>query len=474
MLDKLLPYRLHLQIFQQDEYSVNKFLQWIITHFLTRTIENKKPLVWTPKARSIFYLAILLAFLLVLFATIIFKLNGFIASLIVSSQAYIFILLAYFILLPLEIYKKNQIKNQTRKKIESLKNKGLKIIGITGSYGKTSTKEFLYQILRTKYKVLKTPESYNTPQGIAKVVDLELDDSYEYFICEMGAYRVGDIKKICDMVHPNYGILTGINEQHLETFGSLENTTKGKFELIDSVKEDGKGIVNANNERIKDEYEEYYKQYKNISIYEPDKKFYFNNDGTTFRLFIRGEYHTAKTKLLGIANVENITAASTMSSVLKVETKDILRAIEKLVPVPHRVEFKPQKDMIIIDDAYNSNVDGFKNAIDVLSMYDVTILNRTRILVTPGIVDLGKETLKIHRELGELISDKAIGFIQYVLLVGKSDRTRGLKEGIKNKDIDKKIEIIEVDSIKDVWKEIEKLKLDHPVVLLENDLPDNY
>ena len=132
MLDKLLPYRLHLQIFQQDEYSVNKFLQWIITHFLTRTIENKKPLVWTPKARSIFYLAILLAFLLVLFATIIFKLNGFIASLIVSSQAYIFILLAYFILLPLEIYKKNQIKNQTRKKIESLKNKGLKIIGITG------------------------------------------------------------------------------------------------------------------------------------------------------------------------------------------------------------------------------------------------------------------------------------------------------------------------------------------------------
>lgn len=481
MLNKLFPYKLQLQIFQLDEYSSSKFLRWLSSHFLIRTIENKKQLVWTQKAKSIYYLAILLSILVIILGIIFYKLLGFIIAFVFSTQAYIFILIAYFLLLPYETYQKNKIKRETQTKLGSFPK--LKIIGITGSYGKTSVKEFLYQIISTKHTVLKTPESYNTPYGIAKVVDLELDDSYEYFICEMGAYRVGEIKEICDMVHPRYGILTGINEQHLETFGSLKNTTKTKFELIDSLPEDGFGIVNIANKRVKEEYPEHNKNENIYSYGEASRTFEFhlnvNDYGTFFTLPLkfRDKDNNIKTKifpkvrtlLLGKANIENITTAATMASLLGMEPDLIIKAIDKLEPIPHRIEFKPQKEMIIIDDAYNSNVDGFKNAIEVLIMYDPLSFTRTKILVTPGIVDLGKETVRIHKELGKEISK--IERINYIILVGKSERTRGLKEGI---GIENKKKIIEVDSIGKVWEKIKELNVKNPVVLLENDLPDNY
>ena len=457
MLNKLFPYKLHLQIFQQDEYSSTKFLQWVFSHFFVRTIENKKPLVWTQKAKMIYYLSIFLAVLLLLILTINFKLIGIIIAFIFVTQSYLFLLISFYLLLPFEKYQKNKIKKATKQKLESFPE--LKIFGITGSYGKTSVKEFLYQILKTEHKVLKTPESYNTPYGIAKVVDLELDDSYEYFICEMGAYRVGDIKEICDMVHPRYGILTGINEQHLETFGSLENTIKGKFELIDSLPKDGFGIVNIDNTRIKNEYKKHNK-YDNISTYGLESPIIIiDNEITSFSLFLDNKSYDAKTKLLGRANIQNIIGAATMAYKLGMKPHAIVKAIENIKQVPHRLEIKLMENMTIIDDAYNSNVDGFLNAIETLKIFE-----KTKLLVTPGIVDLGTQTFFIHKKLGERL-DK----IDYVFLIGKSERTKGLKEGIADKH-----KIIEVETLYDAWVKIGELKLKDPVILFENDLPDNY
>jgi len=464
MFTKLFPYHLHLQIFQLDEYSPANLLSWIFSHYFTRTIENKKPLIWTKKVKIIYSLAILFAIILLLALTVIFRFWGLIAGLLLATQSYFFLLLAYYVLLPVEMSQKNKIKQETQRKIASFAN--LKIIGVTGSYGKTSVKEFLYQILRTEHTVLKTPESYNTPYGIAKVVDLELDESYEYFICEMGAYRVGEIKEICDMVHPQYGILTGINEQHLETFGSIENTVKGKFELIDALPKDGIGIVNIQSEPVRKEYPNHNKN-NNIFLYGYRSEVYsFNDEGTHFDLRLDDEKHHAKTKLLGFANIQNIIAAATMAHKLGMKPQIIIKAIENLKSVPHRMEFKSQDTMTIIDDAYNSNYDGFKNAIEVLGAYQFPHPN-PKILVTPGIVDLGNKTLRIHEDLGNWISK--ISTIDYVILIGKSDRTKGLKEGI----MDKK-KIIEVTSLNEAWKKIGELKLKRPVVLLENDLPDNY
>jgi len=460
MIKKLFPFKLQLQIFQLDEYSSSKFMSWIIKHFFTRTIENKKNLVWTQKAKSIYYLSQLLTIVFVLLSIYFFKLAGFVASLIISTQSYIFILIAYYLLLPYEIYQKNHIKQKSETKILSLKK--VKVIGITGSYGKTSVKEFLYQLLKTEFKVLKTPESYNTPYGIAKVIDLELDSSYDYFICEMGAYRIGEIKEICDMVHPVYGILTGINEQHIESFGSLENTTKGKFELIDALPENGFGVINIDNPHIKNNYAKYNKRL--IPYGFSDDKYSIKNiithsNGSEFTLILNGKKYKTHTKLIGIPNLQNILAAATMCYLLQIPPHAIVTAINTITPVPHRLEIKKTEHMTLIDDSYNSNVNGFTEAIALLNSF-----KGHKILVTPGIVDLGNKTLPIHNELGKLLNP-----IDFVILVGNSERTQGLKNGINDKN-----KIIEINSIKEMWNKISELPVTNPVVLIENDLPDNY
>lgn len=460
MFNKLFPFKLHLHIYQLDEYSSTKLFKWVFTHFLTRTVENKKPLIWTQKAKSIYYLALVIACIIIVFLLYDFKLIGLVLGLLIATQSYFLLVLASYILSPLEKYRKEKIKAQTRSKIASFPK--VKIIGITGSYGKTSVKEFLYQILKTKYHVLKTPESYNTPYGIAKVVDLELDNSYEFFVCEMGAYRIGEIKEICDMVHPRYGILTGINEQHIETFGSLQNTTKGKFELIASLPENGFGVINIDNSLIKDNYQNYKKKLvpygynnQNFSI----RNIKNHTSGWEFTLLLEGKEYHAKTKLLGKPNLQNILAAATMSYLLGMKPHEITAAIADLKQVPHRLELKEMQNMTIIDDAYNSNVDGFKGAIELIKMY-----KQPKIFITPGIVDLGAHTYSIHKNLGELLTG-----IDYIILVGKSERTNGLKDGLKNKD-----NIIETNTFQEALSEVDSLNLHHPIVLLENDLPDNY
>ena len=460
MLKKIFPYTLQLHIFQLDEYSGEKLLTWVLSHFLTRTVENKKPLVWTRKARMLYILSLILALLCLVFLTILYKLLGFVLGFLIATQAYIFLIIASYLLLPIENYQKNTIKREAQKKLSSYPK--LQTIGVTGSYGKTSVKEFLYHMLKTEQQVLKTPESYNTPYGIAQVIDLELDESYDYFVCEMGAYRIGEIKEICDMVHPRYGILTGINEQHLETFGSLENTTKGKFELIESLPENGFGVINTDNPHIKNNYEKYKK--KLIPYGFSENRFTIKNQkthehGSEFSLVLDSREFHAKTKLLGTPNLQNILAAATTSYLLGIKPHNIIEAIEALRPIPHRLEIKEQEHMTLIDDAYNSNVNGFKQAVLLLTSF-----KNTKILVTPGIVDLGDQTYSLHKKLGEQLSE-----IDYIFLVGKSERTNGLKEGISDKN-----KIVETETLQNALEKINDLKLDHPVVLLENDLPDNY
>lgn len=376
--------KLYLHIFQLEGYDISRFLRWVWTHPSPGKLEDKKPLVWTAKAR-----------LLYLFSWILFP--------ITFIFPWLSLVLGMGILWPFEYLKRQQIKIQVKSKIEKLKNKGLVVVGITGSYGKTSTKEFLYQILKTKYRVLRTPESFNTMLGIAKVVNLELDESYGIFICEMGAYKRGEIAELCQMVKPDYGILTGINEQHLERFGSLENIRKAKFELVNYVGERN-SVIN----------------------------------GVNYGL---GKYNHP--------SEQNMEGAVQMARILGVKT------IPKNIKSPeHRLILTQRGEMTIIDDAFSSNVNGFKSAIKYLTTFP-----GWKVVVTPGITELGKKTESIHKELGTLLQG-----IDQVILVGKNDRTRGLEIGYKKP----------VEYINQVGEAIGKVKKSKAVVLFENDLPDNY
>jgi len=462
MIAKLFPYRLQLQILQQGEYRITSFLKWITNNFFKRELENKKKLVFSAKAKVILVLSLALSLLTILILTLVFGLIGLFLGLILFSQSYIYLTVSAFILKPLEDVIRIQVKQKSVSKLATLSN--LTVIGITGSYGKTSVKEFLYSILKTQYRVLKTPESYNTVLGIAKVIDLELDDSYQFFVCEMAAYKRGEIKELVKMLKPRYGILTGINEQHLEMFGSIENTIQAKFELIDAIPENGFAVVNGDNDLVKSNYQKYKKNFivyglgdfsfsaKNIKISE---------EGTIFDLVLDDKIYECKTSLVGRSQVENIVAAATMAFKLGMKPIKIVEAILNLSPVPHRLEFRNRENMLVIDDAYNSNVTGFKEALRLLENFK----DRPKIIVTPGIVDLGAKTLEIHQPLGKL----AEKICDAIVLVGKSDRTKGLASGITNQ---KKLQWI--DSIKDLSTILKELNFKNPVILLENDLPDNY
>ena len=462
MISKLFPYKLQLQILQLGEYRIIDFLKWISRNFLKREIENKKKLVFSPKARAILVLSLSLNLINIVALTFLFGLVGLVLGLILSSQAYIFLTVSTLILKPFEEVLRFWIKKKNIGKLASFKN--LTVIGITGSYGKTSVKEFLSSILKTQYQVLKTPESYNTVLGIARVIDLELDESYQFFVCEMAAYKRGEIKELAKMLKPRYGILTGINEQHLETFGSIENTTAAKFELVEAIPENGFAVINGDNDLVRKNYQKYNKSFVVYGLGNFDfsaKNIKINKERTSFGLILDGKIYPCKTSLIGRSQIENIVAAATMAFKLGMKPAKITGAIANLSAVPHRLEFKNREDMLIIDDAYNSNVTGFKEALNLLDNFE----GREKVIVTPGIVDLGAKTLEIHKNLGAL-SEK---ICDAIILVGKSDRTKGLALGIKDQ---KKIHWM--DSISNLATVLKTLNFKNPVVLLENDLPDNY
>lgn len=344
----------------------------------------------------------------------------------------------------------------------------LTVIGITGSYGKTSTKFFLNSLLLRKYNVLMTPRSFNTPMGVVKTIREELKSFHEIFICEMGAKYPNDIKELCDIVHPQYGILTSIGEQHLESFGSLETIVKTKFQLVDAIPGNGFSVLNYSNDLIREN-----NRADNVIRYglEDESLDYwaggirYDKDGASFLLHSKGNQPLSlSTRLLGSHNIINLTGAAAMALELGVEPADIVREAKLIQPVPHRLELKKTGEFHIIDDAFNSNPAGFSEALTVLSQFE----GQYRVLVTPGMVELGEKEYDYNFQMGK----KAADCCDYAVLVGK-ERAVPLLDGLREAGYpEENIQV--VDTIEEAFTHVRELKRDHPVLLLENDLPDTY
>jgi len=468
IIEIIFPYRLYLHIFQLERYDVQRSLFWIFSHFLQRKTQNKKPLVYTKKVKAIIVASLLFLITFFIIGTIIFNLLfGFFILFLVLIQPYFLIGLSVYLFSLYEFYiTKKAIKN-TNKKIKFLKK--VKVIGVAGSYGKTSVKNILHHLLSSKYKVLKTPLSYNTILGISKVVDLELDDSYDFFICEMGEFKRGDVIEMCEMVDPSYGVMTGVNSQHLERFKDLSNTTASIFELFDYLKnKKRKTVINFANEYLKNEVEkrnvlEWVIPYGDLSSKMIAEEMKFSDFGTSFELSLDGFKKEVSTPLLGNAHMNNILGSCIMAYDLGVSFKEIIERLATLPKVPHRfTQTLLTNGCLLIDNSYSSNVDSFRESLVILKE-----LNRkNKVLITPGIVEIGKESESIHLELGK----KAKDICTKIILVGDTPRTRALAEGI-GKD-----KVIFMDDIKNMWSVFSGLGFDphESVVLIENDLPDNY
>ena len=357
--------------------------------------------------------------------------------------------------------------NDAKKKLKSVP--GLQIIGVTGSYGKTSVKFYLQTLLQGKYNVLVTPESYNTPMGIVKTIRGSLKPTHELFICEMGARHVGDIKEDTDIVHPHHGVITSVGPQHLETFHSMENIQKTKFELADCLPEGGKLFLNGDNEYIQQQAV----GYKNKIFYYSEKEGegYCAKDvavsqfGTEFTVTApNGEEERFQMRLVGAHNVINVVGAIAVAHQFGMSLKELKIPVRRIQPVAHRMQMREQGNVTIIDDAYNSNPVGSKAAVETLAMFD-----GIRILVTPGMVELGAKEEEYNFKFGTYAADCC----DYVLIVGKKNR-ESIHKGVLSKGFPEE-KCICVDKLEDAMTYAYSIKgQGHKYILLENDLPDNY
>ena len=342
------------------------------------------------------------------------------------------------------------------------------IIGVTGSYGKTSTKFILERLLSEKYTVTVTPESFNTPMGVVRTIREKMQPGTQIFIAEMGAKNVGDIREICDIVEPSMGLITSIGPQHLNTFGTLDNIIKTKFELADAVaKKGGRMFLNGDNEAIRKKSADY----QNVVLYGSKdgdcraENITCSSGGSSFDICIGDTRIPVSTRLLGTHNVLNITGAAAVAHSMGVSDADIRFAVSALKPTAHRLELKRlAKGATLIDDAYNSNPGGCIEAVRVLSRFE----KMKKIIVTPGLVELGEKEYECNYNLG-LEAGKVC---DEIYLVGH-ERAKPMADALEKLGFDKGCVHVTA-SFKEAMALLTPTLDQTCVVLFENDLPDNY
>ena len=439
---------------------------YILRLFFYTEKKAKKPLVYTDRIKRLTLITYTLVIAYI--AASILLLNNLEATLLslvsLPALSFILVFLATLIAYPIERYVKWWYFNDARKKIRKMSQVG--VIGITGSYGKTSSKNILDTILNSKYYALPTPKSFNTPMGLTITIRNSLKPIHDYFIAEMGAYKIGEIQELCDFVKPKYGIITNIGEAHLETFGGRKNIQKGKMELVESLPSDGVAVLNMDDEwtrsyNIKNNCQvlTYGVDNKDVDYYGFDIK--TSNKGTSFKVKVKDDKKTYKfeTKLLGKHNVYNILASISLSNKLGITMSELEKAVLYVEPVEHRLELRPNGNITYIDDAYNSNPIGSKMALDVLDT-----MPGKKIIITPGMIELGERQYDANKEFGAHMST----ICDHVILVGEK-QTKPIQDGLKEENYKKKINV--VNDIHDALKIVNTYK-GETYVLLENDLPD--
>lgn len=455
-------------------YKLNKYLNLILISLLIFSLYyninlykkrkrfSKKGLKFTKRLIRIFILNLIffLTFSVLLF---IYKLNFFIVYFIFLAP---FILsLLNLLIYPFEILINNNYFNDAIRIINEYKPL---IIGVTGSYGKTSTKYFIYELIKDKFKTQMTPESYNTAMGITKFIRENLKKETEVFVVELAENEVGGFKRLLKLIDPNILVITSVGIQHLEEFGSKEKILSEFKYIINYCLNSNKCeklILNCDDEFLKDFVNE---KVKKVSINSNDYPFVKileeNLFNTKFKAKFLNEEIIIETKLIGKETIRNLLLAIEVSIYLKVSLENIKEKIKFLEPFPHRLNVIKRVNIIAVDDAYNSNPIGAKMAIDLISKYK----DGRRIIVTPGFVELGKKEFEENKNLGKYMSDK----VDFVFLVG-GKRAKPIYDGLIEVNFPQdKIKIFK--NFFEANNFIKTFLKQNDLILFENDLPEIY
>lgn len=320
------------------------------------------------------------------------------------------LIIGFFVFLfsfPTELYRDFKIE-QAIKKIRLQKK--ILVIGITGSYGKSSTKEYIGQILEKKFKVVKTAGTNNTPIGIANTILSGLKKSTEVFVVEMGAYKKGEIREMCQIAQPKIGVLTGVNYQHASLFGNLKNAIAAKYELIEALPKNGLALFNGNNENASQLYKKTEKRkvlYKlffdkpsrtDAAIYVFNAKTY--KEKIAFDVFLKGKKLHFEAPLVGIQNIENILPGIFIADYLGMSNAQIEKAVAELLPLPKTMNLQKTADGVsLIDDTFNANSDAVLAALGYMKIY-----KGKKMLVLQPMIELGKNAKSEHYRIALEIS----------------------------------------------------------------------
>lgn len=497
--DRLFDYRLGLSllaalglhlILRQLDLPYGHFLApvcWIVAGALlflkSRKSEAKKPLVYTARAKRILAVAILICALIAA-VILLFALRessstsaywpGAIVlagSVVLAQLASLIVPVSNLLLAPVQSNINNRYIRSAQAKLKHL---SPVVIGVAGSYGKTSTKFFIETLLAERFMVLKTPKSFNTLMGLCRVINDDLKPEHQVFIAEMGAYRRGDVRELAELVSPRIGIITSIGPEHFERFKNMENIKATNYELIESLPKSGVGVFNNDI----DECRELADRTKSLKVLryglntsQPDLRLWaeeisMSSKGLSFTIVCsEGNRVNTHVGLLGRHNVLNILGAACIALEMGMSLQEIARAIPKIKQVPHRLQLIPgAAGVTVIDDSYNSNPIGAIEALNVLREFN----GGKRVLVTPGMVELGELESKENEKLGIA----AAKICDYVLLVG-AKQTQPVLRGLEREQFPQE-RLRVVKDLSEATSELEKIVRAGDVVLFENDLPDLY
>ncbi len=507
----------HLYLLQLENYELSRYWRLISKKGLFPPKEPlRKKLVWTIKAKLLFGGAVLadtivtvalLTWILIvknlispLFSYLAFPLTPLARAVdesifiiiiipiwILFTTTFIFLFhrcvtllyplfytLILVILFPIDHLVKYILITRARKRIASLPH--LTIIGIAGSYGKTTMKEVLGIMLAEKFSVVKTPESVNTPVGIARLILKKITKETDVFIVEMGEHYRGDIAYLCRIAPPSIAIITGINEAHLERLQTMERAVATIFEIIQGSSRDSVIVLNADDELAQKHYKQYAKGRETLfysSVNHPlapyhgtNIRFDENGGGITFTLREGGRTLGEFTvPFLGRYIIGDITSAWMIGRRLGMTDAELARGVKDIRPIPHRLELmRGERGVLIIDDSYNGNPAGVREAISTLAEFS----GRRKVYITPGLVELGERSRETHREIGKNLSKVA----DLVILI-QTSAAPFIAEGLVKNGFPKHA-IHWYKTAPEAHAALQSLLKENDVVLFQNDWGDNY
>lgn len=457
---------------QASEYDVSSYLKWLWRTTDFSVVQYRKKLDLTPRAKAVIELfyALAIAEIVLGLGVIIYSLINHLAGGWPYGLAIIIvypIVISNFIVLPIlfmQYYIINpKLSRDLAKAKVQFKNSSAIKIAVLGSYGKTTMKEMLANVIGGYKKVVYSPANKNVLSEHLKLAQkLTVDD--EVIIVEFGEGQPGDIAKFADLIQPDYAVITGLAPAHLNKYKTLTNVVK---DLLSIKKFVNQSAIFYNAESLTSKALNAKQGYSLAGIGEfkahniknslAGLSFELTNSKTKTQL-------TLKTKLLGRHQVGPVSLVACLALNLGLKPKQIEQAISQLKPFEHRMELREIKGGYLIDDSYNGNLEGIKAGTSLLG----ELMAKTKIYITPGLVDQGPDNLAIHKTVGQFIAKSQA---DQVFLV-KNSVSSAIQSGLEAAGYQGQVTLIE-DPV-NFFSNLDSLLARDVVVMIQNDWPDNY